>query len=157
MSETALMVTEDGVQRVQAALLLSGPVVGATYGIWAFAGTPSTAGAATHAAIAGGTNGESASMRRPARRQKLGRTSCSQVSWAPVLCISLNAPIRPVTINAGAEMRAWYDANPNDPSGGKDDIAASAAAAGVITIEISSTSSRAAKPVLPLTSSVSPL
>lgn len=37
-----------------------------------------------------------------------------------------NAPIRPVTINAGAEMRAWYDANPNDPSGGQAEIAASA-------------------------------
>ena len=49
---------------------------------------------------------------------------------APLRFIFPNAPIRPVTINAGAEMRAWYDANPNDPSGGKDDIAASAAAVG---------------------------
>jgi phospholipase/carboxylesterase len=46
----------------------------------------------------------------------------------PLRFIFPNAPIRPVTINAGAEMRAWYDANPNDPTSGKDDIAVSSAA-----------------------------
>jgi phospholipase/carboxylesterase len=43
----------------------------------------------------------------------------------PLRFVFPNAPVRAVTINAGAEMRAWYDANPNDPSAGQDDIAAS--------------------------------
>ena len=33
-----------------------------------------------------------------------------------------NAPVRPVTINAGMEMRAWYDIDPRAPLGGKSDI-----------------------------------
>ncbi len=37
-----------------------------------------------------------------------------------------NAPVRPVTINAGAEMRAWYDIDPGAPLSGEDDIRASA-------------------------------
>ena len=48
----------------------------------------------------------------------------------PLRFVFPNAPVRPVTINAGAEMRAWYDANPNDPSGGHDDIASSVKAVG---------------------------
>lgn len=43
----------------------------------------------------------------------------------PLRFVFPNAPVRPVTINAGAEMRAWYDANPNDPTSGQGDIAAS--------------------------------
>ena len=37
-----------------------------------------------------------------------------------------NAPVRPVTINAGAQMRAWYDIDPGSPLSGEDDIRASA-------------------------------
>lgn len=49
-----------------------------------------------------------------------------------------NAPVRPVTINGGARMRAWYDI---DPAGGLDsgaaDIRASArAAAGLVAREM---------------------
>ena len=33
-----------------------------------------------------------------------------------------NAPVRPVTINAGAQMRAWYDIDPGAPLAGEDDI-----------------------------------
>lgn len=36
-----------------------------------------------------------------------------------------HAPIRPVTINGGAEMRAWYDFVPHSESSGTDDIAVS--------------------------------
>lgn len=39
-----------------------------------------------------------------------------------------NAPVRPVTINGGAEMRAWYDIDPSAPLSGTEDIHASAAA-----------------------------
>ena len=38
-----------------------------------------------------------------------------------------HAPIRPVTINDGAEMRAWYDFAPHSETGGTDDINESAA------------------------------
>jgi phospholipase/carboxylesterase len=38
-----------------------------------------------------------------------------------------NAPIRPVTINAGMEMRAWYDIDPGAPLAGGSDIVESAA------------------------------
>jgi len=37
-----------------------------------------------------------------------------------------HAPIRPVTINGGAEMRAWYDIDPRAPLAGDTDIRASA-------------------------------
>ena len=37
-----------------------------------------------------------------------------------------NAPVRPVTINGGMEMRAWYDIDPRNPLSGEDDIRASA-------------------------------
>ena len=33
-----------------------------------------------------------------------------------------NAPVRPVTINGGMEMRAWYDIDPGNPLSGGDDI-----------------------------------
>ena len=39
-----------------------------------------------------------------------------------------NAPIRPITINGGAEMRGWYDIDPGAPLAGGEDIEASAAA-----------------------------
>ena len=37
-----------------------------------------------------------------------------------------NAPIRPVTINGGMAMRAWYDIDPRQPLSGDDDIRESA-------------------------------
>ena len=37
-----------------------------------------------------------------------------------------HAPVRPVTINGGAEMRAWYDIDPRAPLSGTDHIRASA-------------------------------
>ncbi|MCB1644740.1 MAG: alpha/beta fold hydrolase [Pseudomonadales bacterium] len=39
-----------------------------------------------------------------------------------------HAPVRPVTINGGAEMRAWYDFTPHSESGSTADIEASAEA-----------------------------
>ena len=36
--------------------------------------------------------------------------------------IFLHAPIRPVTINGGAEMRAWYDISPHSDQSGTEDI-----------------------------------
>ncbi len=38
-----------------------------------------------------------------------------------------HAPKRPVTINGGMEMRAWYDIDPRSPLSGTDDIRAAAA------------------------------
>ena len=43
----------------------------------------------------------------------------------PLRFLFPNAPVRPVTINAGMEMRAWYDIDPRAPLGGKSDIEAS--------------------------------
>ena len=40
----------------------------------------------------------------------------------PLRFVFPNAPVRPVTINAGMEMRAWYDIDPGAPLGGKTDI-----------------------------------
>ena len=37
-----------------------------------------------------------------------------------------NAPIRPVTVNGGAEMRAWYDFVPHSEYSGSEDIGESA-------------------------------
>ena len=37
-----------------------------------------------------------------------------------------HAPVRPVTINGGMEMRAWYDIDPRSPLSSSDDIRASA-------------------------------
>ena len=39
-----------------------------------------------------------------------------------------NAPVRPITINGGMEMRGWYDIDPGAPTAGTEDIEASAAA-----------------------------
>ena len=41
---------------------------------------------------------------------------------ASVRFIFPNAPIRPVTINGGMEMRAWYDIDPGAPLAGGNDI-----------------------------------
>jgi len=46
-----------------------------------------------------------------------------------------HAPIRPVTINGGMEMRAWYDIDPRAPLAGDDDIRASAAQIAAILAE----------------------
>ena len=44
----------------------------------------------------------------------------------PVRFIFPHAPIRPVTINGGEEMRAWYDFIPHSETAGQQDIAQSA-------------------------------
>jgi len=46
----------------------------------------------------------------------------------PLRFVFPNAPVRPVTINGGARMRAWYDIDPGAPLAGTEDIEASAAA-----------------------------
>ncbi len=46
----------------------------------------------------------------------------------PVRFVFPHAPERPVTINGGAVMRAWYDIDPRAPLAGADDIRASASA-----------------------------
>ncbi len=48
--------------------------------------------------------------------------------YNPIRFVFPNAPVRPVTINAGMEMRAWYDIDPGAPLSGTEDIRASAAA-----------------------------
>ena len=40
----------------------------------------------------------------------------------PLRFVFPHAPVRPVTINAGMEMRAWYDIDPRSPLAGTDDI-----------------------------------
>ena len=45
---------------------------------------------------------------------------------APLRFVFPHAPMRKVTINAGAEMRAWYDIDPRAPLAGADDIGVSA-------------------------------
>jgi phospholipase/carboxylesterase len=45
----------------------------------------------------------------------------------PLRFVFPNAPVRPVTINAGMEMRAWYDIDPGAPLSGTADIEESAA------------------------------
>ena len=40
----------------------------------------------------------------------------------PLRFVFPNAPVRPVTINAGMEMRAWYDIDPGAPLSGQSDI-----------------------------------
>ena len=45
----------------------------------------------------------------------------------PLRFVFPNAPVRPVTINAGMEMRAWYDIDPGAPLSGTADIIESAA------------------------------
>lgn len=46
---------------------------------------------------------------------------------APLRFVFPHAPVRPVTINGGTEMRAWYDIDPRAPKSGTEDIARSAA------------------------------
>ena len=46
---------------------------------------------------------------------------------APLRFVFPHAPERPVTINGGARMRAWYDIDPRAPLAGSDDIRQSAA------------------------------
>ena len=45
---------------------------------------------------------------------------------APIRFVFPNAPVRPVTINNGMEMRAWYDIDPRAPLAGEADIRESA-------------------------------
>lgn len=45
---------------------------------------------------------------------------------APLRFVFPNAPVRPVTINAGMEMRAWYDIDPRAPLSGTAEIRESA-------------------------------
>lgn len=40
----------------------------------------------------------------------------------PLRFIFPNAPVRPITINGGAEMRGWYDIDPGAPLAGTEDI-----------------------------------
>ena len=40
----------------------------------------------------------------------------------PLRFVFPHAPVRPVTINGGMEMRAWYDIDPRSPLAGSDDI-----------------------------------
>lgn len=55
----------------------------------------------------------------------------------PVRFIFPNAPVRPITINGGMEMRAWYDIDPGAPLAGSEDIKASAVAiANIVEQEI---------------------
>ena len=46
---------------------------------------------------------------------------------APIRFIFPNAPVRPITINGGMEMRGWYDIDPGAPLAGTKDIQESAA------------------------------
>ena len=50
----------------------------------------------------------------------------------PLRFIFPNAPVRPVTINGGMEMRAWYDIDPGAPLAGTEDIEVSAAQIGAL-------------------------
>ncbi|XOV84416.1 MAG: alpha/beta hydrolase [bacterium] len=55
----------------------------------------------------------------------------------PLKFVFPNAPIRPITINGGAEMRGWYDIDPGAPLAGGADIEASAASiAALIEAEV---------------------
>jgi len=45
----------------------------------------------------------------------------------PLRFVFPNAPVRPVTINGGMPMRAWYDIDPRSPLSGDADIRVSAA------------------------------
>lgn len=44
---------------------------------------------------------------------------------APLRFVFPNAPVRPITINGGAQMRGWYDIDPGAPLAGAEDIATS--------------------------------
>ncbi len=47
---------------------------------------------------------------------------------APLRFIFPNAPVRPITINGGMEMRGWYDIDPGAPLAGTSDINSAAEA-----------------------------
>ena len=77
--------------------------------------------------------GEAARHRHLAARPRRGRPRL-RGRWVPMLeartplrFVFPHAPVRPVTINGGAEMRAWYDIDPRAPTSGTEDIARSAA------------------------------
>ncbi len=44
----------------------------------------------------------------------------------PLRFVFPNAPVRPITINGGMEMRGWYDIDPGAPLAGTEDIETSA-------------------------------
>ena len=46
--------------------------------------------------------------------------------WPGIRFVFPHAPVRPVTINGGVPMRAWYDIDPRSPLSGTEDIRASA-------------------------------
>ena len=54
---------------------------------------------------------------------------------APLRFVFPHAPMRPVTLNGGMEMRAWYDIDPRAPLAGGDDIAHSAAQVAALVAE----------------------
>ena len=55
----------------------------------------------------------------------------------PLRFVFPNAPVRPITINGGAEMRGWYDIDPGAPLAGLEDIEQSAQAiAQLIEVEV---------------------
>ncbi|MBT7334536.1 MAG: carboxylesterase [Gammaproteobacteria bacterium] len=61
----------------------------------------------------------------------------------PLRFVFPNAPIRPITINGGAEMRGWYDIDPRAPLAGSQDIRESVAA---ITALIEAEQANSVKP-----------
>ncbi len=50
----------------------------------------------------------------------------------PLRFVFPNAPVRPITINGGMEMRGWYDIDPSAPLSGTEDINAAAQAVAAI-------------------------
>lgn len=55
----------------------------------------------------------------------------------PLRFVFPNAPVRPITINGGVEMRGWYDIDPGAPLAGTEDIEHSCdAIASLVTHEI---------------------
>jgi phospholipase/carboxylesterase len=52
----------------------------------------------------------------------------------PVRFVFPNAPVRPVTINAGMAMRAWYDIDPRAPLSGDEEIRRSAASIAALVV-----------------------
>ena len=57
---------------------------------------------------------------------------------APIRFIFPNAPVRPITINGGMEMRGWYDIDPGAPVGTKDIQESAAAIRALVEAEIES-------------------
>ena len=55
----------------------------------------------------------------------------------PLRFVFPNAPVRPITINGGMEMRGWYDIDPAAPLSGSEDIdAAATAVAQIVAAEV---------------------